>query len=139
MANTTKGKGNGAKKKTAPKTKAGASAKKAPAANDNAARGQLSAIILFAVSLLLICLAFIPGEAVWGALRSLLFGLFGFTSYIWPVILIYIAIMTTLGKFTSKIGYKVAEAALLTVMISTAIHIFTFFSKLTSSIQTKKE
>ncbi len=126
MANTTKGKGNGAKKKTAPKTKAGATAKKAPAANDNAARGQLSAIILFAVSLLLICLAFIPGEAVWGALRSLLFGLFGFTSYIWPVILIYIAIMTTLGKFTSKIGYKVAEAALLTVMISTAIHIFTF-------------
>ncbi|MBS7389644.1 MAG: DNA translocase FtsK [Oscillospiraceae bacterium] len=56
----------------------------------------------------------------------MMFGLFGFTSFIWPIILIYIAIMATLNKIDSKVGYKVAEAALLTVLISSAIHIFTF-------------
>lgn len=88
--------------------------------------GQVYAIVLFCVSLLLICLAFIPGEAVWGGLRSLLFGLFGFTAYIWPLILVYIAIMSALNKTDSKVGAKVVESAFLTVLISSAIHIFSF-------------
>ena len=93
---------------------------------DNASKRQLYAIVLFCVSLLLICLVFINGESLWGFCREMMFGLFGFTSFIWPIILIYIAIMATLNKIDSKVGYKVAEAALLTVLISSAIHIFTF-------------
>lgn len=93
---------------------------------DRSVNGQIYAIVLFCVSLLLLCLAFIPGEAVWGFFRSLLFGLFGFTAYIWPLILIYIAVMLTLNKTESKVGSKVFEAAFLTVLISSAIHIFTF-------------
>lgn len=93
---------------------------------DNASKRQLYAIVLFCVSLLLICLVFIKGESLWGFCREMMFGLFGFTSFIWPIILIYIAIMATLNKIDSKVGYKVAEAALLTVLISSAIHIFTF-------------
>lgn len=93
---------------------------------DTGARRQFSAIVLFCVSLLIICLVFINGGGLWGHGRSLMFGLFGFTSYIWPLILIYIAVMATLNKIDSKVGYKVVEAALLTVLISSAIHIFTF-------------
>ena len=93
---------------------------------DNASKRQIYAIVLFCVSLLLICLVFIKGESLWGFCREMMFGLFGFTSFIWPIILIYIAIMATLNKIDSKVGYKVAEAALLTVLISSAIHIFTF-------------
>ena len=93
---------------------------------DNASKRQLYAIVLFCVSLLLMCLVFIKGESLWGFCREMMFGLFGFTSFIWPIILIYIAIMATLNKIDSKVGYKVAEAALLTVLISSAIHIFTF-------------
>ena len=93
---------------------------------DNASKRQFYAIVLFCVSLLLICLVFINGESLWGFCREMMFGLFGFTSFIWPIILIYIAIMATLNKIDSKVGYKVAEAALLTVLISSAIHIFTF-------------
>lgn len=88
--------------------------------------GQIYAIFLFSFSLLLLCLAFIPGEAAWGFLRGLLFGVFGFTAYIWPAILIYIAVMVALGKTDSKVGSKVIESALLTVLISSAIHIFKF-------------
>ena len=93
---------------------------------DNASKRQLYAIVLFCVSFLLICLVFIKGESLWGFCREMMFGLFGFTSFIWPIILIYIAVMATLNKIDSKVGYKVAEAALLTVLISSAIHIFTF-------------
>lgn len=109
----------------AQKTQSSKAVHKAPA-EDSTARKQFSAIVLFSVSLLLICLVFIKGGGLWGYGRNLMFGLFGFTSYIWPLILIYIAVMTTLGKTDSKVGYKVIEAALLTVLISSAIHIFSF-------------
>ena len=109
--------------KTQSKPKNGESAKQP---QDNTAKRQLYAIVLFCVSLLLLCLVFIKGESLWGFCRELMFGLFGFTSFIWPIILIYIAVMATLNKIDSKVGYKVAEAALLTVLISSAIHIFSF-------------
>lgn len=93
---------------------------------DDAARSQFAAIVLFAVSILLICIVLIPGGAVWGALRNLMFGLFGVSSYIWPLVLIYIAIMTTKDKVDSNVSYKVIESALLIVLISSAIHVFGF-------------
>ena len=119
-------------KKSAPKSRTQKSQSKpqkgenAKQAQDNTAKRQLYAIVLFCVSLLLLCLVFIKGESLWGFCRELMFGLFGFTSFIWPIILIYIAVMATLNKIDSKVGYKVAEAALLTVLISSAIHIFSF-------------
>ena len=119
-------------KKSAPKSRTQKSQSKpqkgenAKQPQDNTAKGQLYAIVLFCVSLLLLCLVFIKGESLWGFCRELMFGLFGFTSFIWPIILIYIAVMATLNKIDSKVGYKVAEAALLTVLISSAIHIFSF-------------
>ncbi len=119
---------NGKKtKKTAQKPRAQKqNGKSANQTQDAAAKKQLYAIILFCVSLLWLCLVFIKGESLWGLCRNLMFGLFGFTSFVWPIILIYIAVMSTLNKIDSKVGYKVAEAALLTVLISSAIHIFTF-------------
>jgi len=121
-------------KKSAPKSRAQKSQSRsqkgenAKQPQDNTAKRQLYAIVLFCVSLLLLCLVFIKGESLWGFCRELMFGLFGFTSFIWPIILIYIAVMATLNKIDSKVGYKVAEAALLTVLISSAIHIFSFKS-----------
>lgn len=119
-------------KKSAPKSRTQKSQSKpkkgenAKQPQDNTAKRQLYAIVLFCVSLLLLCLVFIKGESLWGFCRELMFGLFGFTSFIWPIILIYIAVTATLNKIDSKVGYKVAEAALLTVLISSAIHIFSF-------------
>lgn len=67
-----------------------------------AANRQLAAIILFAVSVFFICLSFINGGGLWGVLRTLSFGLFGFSAFIWPLILIYIAVMATLDKTDQK-------------------------------------
>lgn len=92
----------------------------------SAAKRQLAAVILFSVSVLLICLCFISGGGLWGMLRTLIFGLFGFSSFIWPLLLIYIAIMATLDKASTKVGYKVIEAVVLIFLICSAIHIFSF-------------
>ena len=91
-----------------------------------AANRQLAAIILFAVSVFFICLSFINGGGLWGVLRTLSFGLFGFSAFIWPLILIYIAVMATLDKTDQKIGVKIFEAAMLIILLSAAIHIFGF-------------
>ena len=91
-----------------------------------AANRQLAAIILFAVSVFFICLSFIIGGGLLGFLRTLSFGLFGFSAFIWPLILIYIAVMATLDKTDQKIGVKIFEAAMLIILLSAAIHIFGF-------------
>lgn len=91
-----------------------------------AANRQLAAIILFAVSVFFICLSFINGGGLWGVLRTLSFGLFGFSAFIWPLVLIYVAVMATLDKTDQKIGVKIFEAAMLIMLLSAAIHIFGF-------------
>ena len=91
-----------------------------------AANRQLAAIILFAVSVFFICLSFINGGGLWGGLRTLSFGLFGFSAFIWPLVLIYVAVMATLDKTDQKIGVKIFEAAMLIILLSAAIHIFGF-------------
>ena len=47
---------------------------------------QLSAIILFAVSILWFCLAIIDAGGIWGGLRTFMFGMFGFFSLIFPLL-----------------------------------------------------
>lgn len=95
-------------------------------AEQSAAQKQIAAVILFAIALFCVCLAFISGGGIWGFFRNVLFGLFGFCAFVIPIILIYVAIMTTLDKSTSRVGFKVGEALLLIVLIGSMIHIFGF-------------
>ncbi len=91
-----------------------------------AAKKQVAAIVLFCVALFLICIAFIPGGGIWGGIRTLSFGLFGFSAFVIPLLLLYVAIMTTLDKAGTKVGFKVAEALALIVLLCSAVHIFSF-------------
>lgn len=88
------------------------------------ARRQMSAIILFAVSVFILCVTLIPGGNVWAALQSVFFGLFGVCAFVWPLILLYIAIMTSLDKPIGNIKAKVIEASVLVLLICAAVHIF---------------
>lgn len=89
------------------------------------ARKQIGAIILFAIALFLLCMAIIPGASVWEAVRSFYFGVFGFCTYIWPVILVYVAVMTSLDRPTDRLGTKVIEAAIFILLLCSVIHVFT--------------
>lgn len=91
-----------------------------------AAQKQVVAIVLFCVALFGLCITFIPGGGLWGGVRNLSFGLFGFCAFVIPLLLIYVAIMTTLDKVGTKVGFKIGEAITLIVLIAGAVHIFSF-------------
>ena len=123
MASTSKKK-TGTKSKTSTNQSKRTTPKKTE--EQRAAQKQIAAVVLFAIALFGICLSFINGGGAWGFCRNVLFGLFGFCAYVIPLILIYVAIMTTLDKSTAKVGFKVGEAMLLIILISSMLHIFEF-------------
>jgi len=87
-------------------------------------RRQVNSLILFFVSLFTFAVTIIPGGNIWGALRDVLFGLFGVCAFVWPLILLYIAIMLSLDKPVGSTRAKVIEASILTLFICSAVHIF---------------
>ncbi|MFU0833204.1 MAG: Cell division protein FtsK/SpoIIIE [Oscillospiraceae bacterium] len=96
-----------AKKKrsnTATPSKAAASAAMRRA-QANKQRSQIYAVILFACSILMFCLVLISGEHIWHWFHNVLLGLFGSWAILWPILLLYISIITALerqGTHTSR-------------------------------------
>lgn len=80
-------------------------------------RRQMSAIILFVLGVLLLCIELIPGVGIWQWSKEFLFGIMGFVAFILPVALIYIAVMATMDKPIGAISHKVYETAALAVLI----------------------
>ena len=125
MANSNNKKRSPAKK-PAPKSKAPQKKKAVEEIEKSPLNTQLTALILFVSGIFVICLAFIKGEAVWGGLRSVIFGIFGFTAYLWPILLIAVAVLLTMDKFDTHKRNKIIEAAVLIVFLSAAVHIFAY-------------
>ncbi|MBE6755527.1 MAG: DNA translocase FtsK [Ruminococcaceae bacterium] len=96
---------------------------------------QMTAVILFCVALLLLAFCFIPGASAWEFVRQhVMFGTFGITAYLVPVLLGYIAILTARDKLydKGKIG-KIIGICLFMLFFSSFVHIvahdFEYFSK----------
>lgn len=85
---------------------------------------QIWAVVIFAFAIFTFCICVIPGGNAWEVMREALFGIFGACAFVLPLILLYVSIMASLDKPTENIGYKVAEAFLLTSLICGAICIF---------------
>lgn len=88
-------------------------------------RNQTIALIVFAVSLLLFSIVLIPSAqgTVWHAIRGFIFGLFGYSGFILPCVMIYTAIMMTLEKMEQSIGKKIAQGVLLVFFISALMYV----------------
>ena len=61
------------------------------AADDGMTGSQKAAIVLFASSIILLCIATIEGQSVWTFLHNGFLGLFGYCAYLWPAMLLYIS------------------------------------------------
>ncbi len=86
---------------------------------------QIKAIFLFAVAILLFCIAVIKSDGViWSWLHDLMFGLFGICAYIMPVILGIIAVVGALEKHYERLSVRLAESGLLIWFLSGAMDIF---------------
>lgn len=84
---------------------------------------QFSAIILFAIAVFLLCLAIIDAGGLWGLLRTFLFGMFGFCTFIFPLLLFVVAIFLTLDKTDGKFTTKLVEVTLIITVICSIWHI----------------
>lgn len=96
-------------------------------------RSGVLAIILFAFSVLFLCIVLIPSGpegGLWGFLREVIFGTFGFCAFILPLLFIYLTVVSTMERDFSKVNTKVVEAVVLVFLISTAISVFSSDGKL---------
>ncbi len=120
VENMAESKGSSRKKKSA----GGKTAARRPqrsvaelAAEQREHRNQMCAVILFAAGIFLTALALIPGGSGWLALHNLLRGLFGPISYAVGPVVIYLAVIITLGRESLSAGSKVWQMALLIVLL----------------------
>ncbi len=67
---------------------------------------QRVALILFVSAVCLLCVTLIPGESLWRLLHNLLLGLFGPIAYLWPVLLLYIALSIAFEKSIRHVRSK---------------------------------
>ena len=84
---------------------------------------QLTAIILFAVSVLWFCLAIIDAGGLWGGLRTFLFGMFGFFSFIFPLLLLGVTVLLALDKTEGKAKTHIIETTVLILLVGSIWHI----------------
>ncbi|MGN1111674.1 MAG: DNA translocase FtsK [Acutalibacteraceae bacterium] len=86
---------------------------------------QAKAIIMLAVAALMLCVIIFKNESVWLEIHNVFGGLFGFCGFVWPLLLIYVAVMTALErKIHGKTAGKLALAIGSAVCISTLIYVF---------------
>ncbi|MBC8533534.1 FtsK/SpoIIIE family DNA translocase [Yeguia hominis] len=87
-------------------------------------REQRMAIVLFACALLTGFLVFVEGESVWRFLHNLILGLFGACAILWPIFLLYIAVVTTLERRGSRLRTKMWLTVAVILMFCSALYIF---------------
>ena len=88
-------------------------------------RNQTAALIMFAVSLVFFSIVLIPASAgtVWHSIRGFIFGLFGYSGFILPCVMIYTAVLMTLEKFQQSVGKKIVQGLLLVFFISALMYV----------------
>ncbi len=115
-------------KKKPSSTKRGRSSKssrsKAQAPAKKRLNPQVKAILMLASAVVLLVLALFKGEHFWNWLHCVMFGLFGFCSYLLPVALGYFAIMTAKEKQINRAGTKVALVTLTVLLVSSLFYLY---------------
>ena len=112
------------KRKPAAKTPRSAAADVLRQARESKQRSQISAVLLFALAILMFCLILIEGDHVWRWCHSVLLGLFGTWAVLWPILLLYISIITALERQGSHTGGKLALMIVIIVLFCASAYIF---------------
>lgn len=89
-------------------------------------RNQVSAVVLFAVSILMACLVLIPGDHLWRWAHQAMLGLFGSCAIAWPILILYISIVTALERQTRRLSSKVVMIVIIIMLFCAAVYIFSF-------------
>lgn len=114
-------------KKNNTKASSGAKASaKAPESVKHGMSTQTKALLLAASAVLLFCIVFVKGANVWTALHSFMLGMFGNFAFLWPLLLLYVAIVSACSKkgTNPKVGGKIGLAVLVITLVATSVYLF---------------
>lgn len=95
-----------------------------PTAAEIRQKNQIRAVVLFACAIFLGCLALIEGDSLWKWAHNALLGIFGGWAVLWPVLMIYVAVVTTLDKPTGSMSGKIWLTAIIIVLFCATGFIF---------------
>ncbi len=138
LANTSGKKSGSSQTKKPSQSRNSSPAKKNPApANQKttavaSGNGQVTAIVLVAVALFMLAIVFIEGENVWTYMHNGMFGIFGISAYIIPILLIYMGVIYAKGKPLGGAALNVASAGGFVLFLSSVIHLFAYDSDIIS-------
>ncbi|MEG0615071.1 MAG: DNA translocase FtsK, partial [Oscillospiraceae bacterium] len=99
--------------------KPASSAKSSKKTNSN----HLWSVVLFALGVLLLAIALISGESAWLVIHNILFGLFGPTAFLVPLVVIYAAIMIAQDKAEKAIWNKMIQGIVLLLLASSFVQV----------------
>jgi len=83
-----------------------------------------TAVVMFAVSVLSACLILIRGDHVWLWMHNVMLGLFGNCAILWPVLLLYISIVTALERPRGNMGFKAGMMVAIIILFCASVYIF---------------
>ena len=83
-----------------------------------------AALILFAVSLFILAVTFIPGENLWNTLRNFFFGLFGVLTYVFPFFLLTLSVFYAMDKLRGMAIIRFVEIGALILLVEGCIDLF---------------
>ena len=104
-------------------------------------RNQAIAIVLMGAGLIFLSIVLIPASdgTVWTSLRGVIFGLFGVSGFLLPLIMIYTAVMLTFEKIQKSFGVKLAEGLLLILFLSALMYVIFYNGDISFSKDVKEE
>ncbi|WP_411677713.1 DNA translocase FtsK [Caproicibacter sp.] len=100
-------------------------------AQANKQKSQIYAVVLFACSILMFCLVLISGDHIWHWFHNVLLGLFGSWAILWPVLLLYISIVTALERQGTHTGGKLILMIVIIALFCASAYIFSVSKNVT--------
>ncbi len=87
-------------------------------------RNQMVAMLLFVLCILTASLVLIPGEHVWYWLHSQIMGLFGACAIMWPILLLYVSVITAFERTSSRMTGKISLMIGIILLFCGAVYLF---------------
>ena len=84
---------------------------------------QKTAIILGGIAILFLAATLIKGEHLWLGLHNFIFGMFGITSFAWPLMLLYITVVIASDRSMISARSNIIGASLFVLLLSGFVHI----------------
>ncbi|MBQ7980870.1 MAG: DNA translocase FtsK 4TM domain-containing protein [Oscillospiraceae bacterium] len=98
---------------------------KQTAQESNAGDKVLWSTVLFALGVLTLAFTLIKGESAWNSIHNIFLGMFGFSVFLVPAILIYVSIMIAMDKSQRAVQGKVIQCFVIILLSSAFIQIIT--------------